>query len=115
MKLQQLQSMNDSGKSASSSANGSISSYTLMVHLDIQNEDEGEIKKELELMDYVLLKAYIKTNRQAIIPLFNQPNFCSFEESQKMLAEAGLEAELIALYSSHHKHDLVSILHSFHC
>lgn len=55
----------------------------------------------------MLLRAYIRSNRQAIIPLLEGVNFCSFEESQKLLASAGMESELIALYSTHHKHELV--------
>lgn len=55
----------------------------------------------------VLLRAYIRSNRQAIIPLLEGVNFCSFDDSQKLLASAGMESELIALYSTHHKHELV--------
>ena len=106
MKLQQVQKIN-SNEASSSSLTADSSGYSLMIHLDLQNEDEEEIVKELTLIDNVLLRAYIKTNRPAIIPLFHQVNFCSFEDSQKLLAEAGMEPELIALYSSHHKHDLV--------
>ena len=62
----------------------------------------------------VLLRAYIRSNRQAIIPLLEGVNFCSFEDSQKLLASAGMESELIALYSTHHKHELVTPSNSPH-
>lgn len=55
----------------------------------------------------VLLRAYIRSDRQAIIPFLEGENYCSFEDSQSLLASAGMEPELIVLYSTHHKHDLV--------
>lgn len=61
----------------------------------------------------VLLRAYIRSDRQAIIPFLEGVNYGSFEDSQSLLASAGMEPELIVLYSTHHKHDLVAL--SYFC
>ena len=104
MKLQQLESL--SGKDHDDDS--SSFKYSSVIHLTMDNEDESELWKDVELIDSVLLRAYIRTNRPAIIPFLRNENYCSFDDAQTLLAQAGMESELITLYSVYHKHDLVA-------
>ena len=104
MKLKQLETL--SGKEHD---DDSSFKYSSVIHLTMDNEDESELWKDVELIDSVLLRAYIRTNRPAIIPFLRSENYCSFDDAQRLLALAGMESELITLYAVYHKHDLVPL------
>ena len=103
MKLKQVESFKDTQTSESGEPSESFSS---VVFLSMNREDESQLRSDLSLIDSVLLRAYIRSDRQAIIPFLEGVNYGSFEDSQSLLASAGMEPELIVLYSTHHKHDL---------
>lgn len=104
MKLSQLKSLHDLHNST---LDASTLGYSSVIHLSVGEEDESQVWQDLELIDTVLLRAYVRTNRPAIIPFLRNENFVRFEDAQQLLAGAGMEPELITLYSTHHKHDLV--------
>lgn len=104
MKLSQLKSLQDKDNTA---PDASGLGYSSVIHLSVAEEDTTQIWQDLTLIDTVLLRAYVRTNRPAIIPFLRHENFVPFEDAQQLLAGAGMEPELIALYSTHHKHDLV--------
>ena len=108
MKLSQLKSLHDKDRST---PDASSLGYSSVIHLSVTEEDETQVWQDLELIDTVLLRAYVRTNRPAIIPFLRGENFVAFKDAQQLLAAAGMEPELIALYSTHHKHDLVRPLH----
>lgn len=104
MKLSQLKSLQDKDNTA---PDASGLGYSSVIHLSVAEEDTSQIWQDLTLIDTVLLRAYVRTNRPAIIPFLRHENFVPFDDAQQLLAGAGMEPELIALYSTHHKHDLV--------
>ncbi|KAK8822896.1 hypothetical protein WA556_001787, partial [Blastocystis sp. ATCC 50177/Nand II] len=103
MKLSQLKSLQDKDNT---DPDASGLGYSSVIHLSVAEEDTTQIWQDLTLIDTVLLRAYVRTNRPAIIPFLRHENFVPFDDAQQLLAGAGMEPELIALYSTHHKHDL---------
>ena len=101
MKLSQLKSLQDKDNT---DPDASGLGYSSVIHLSVAEEDTTQIWQDLTLIDTVLLRAYVRTNRPAIIPFLRHENFVPFDDGQQLLAGAGMEPELIA---THHKHDLV--------
>ncbi|KAJ3432418.1 cnh domain containing [Anaeramoeba flamelloides] len=75
-----------------------------------QRRISDEIKKlknyeqVLSIIDTTIIKAYIKTNKYLVLHFLKLPNYCDFEECEKIFLQNNLKEELILLYQSTGRH-----------
>lgn len=68
--------------------------------------------EELCLLDFALLRVYSRVSRKSLLPFLRGGNRLDFEDTQRYLAGAGLEPELVAFYGARGRAELV-LLHTY--